>query len=74
MKYLKINTELKEYGTTTVETKNLYIAISENEDIDLILQMIYGTWYEVIAYTSEEAEIYVSQNYIKKAAIEILKS
>lgn len=74
MKYLKINVELMEHGTNTVETKNLYLAITESEDINLMLQMIYGSWYKVVTYTSEEVVIYISISYIKEAAIKILKS
>lgn len=71
-KYLKITVRIKKHGAAPLETTELFVVINESESINTLLQMIYGGYYDIIDYKAEPVEIYVSKNYIKTSAIEIL--
>ena len=71
---LRVNTYLKAFGSYRVETKVMYVVMHPDESLDELVQMSYGCWYDVISYTTENAEIMVTPKFIQEEAIAILKT
>ena len=71
-KRLKITAKLKKFDATVEETEIFFAILTEQDDIDICVQMVYGCWYQIISYTTEPVDIFVSENYCKEIAIKLL--
>lgn len=72
MKKLKLTIKIKNHISSDIETKVLLIAISDDENIEDFISMAYGSWYDIIEYSSEDIDIFVSDMFCKKVVASLL--
>lgn len=73
MRVYNITTTLKAYGNAKEEIKKDTLILADNDDISEHIQMMYGSWFEIVKFDVEEANlIHISKNYIKQEAIKLL--
>jgi hypothetical protein len=76
MTSVKVTAKVKDDYTDGKEgllTKELMIVMSDSDSLEEILQMILGCWYELVDYTHEPIDVYVSETYVKDRAVDIIK-
>jgi hypothetical protein len=74
MKALKIVAQLREHGESKTLERSACMVLSDRDDPDNFVEMMWGSWYDIISYQFEDIEIHISKNYIKELAIDLLKS
>jgi putative sterol carrier protein len=72
MKSFKLKTQLKEHGSELVEVRETLIVLSDKDDLDYIVQMLYGSWYDIISFEIEPTTIFVSRQYCIDVVIDEL--
>lgn len=70
---LKVITKLKTHGSDKIETQEMLVVLTKEENLDFLIQMTYGCWYDIIEYTYEPIEIYVSKKYCHQVSAQYLK-
>ncbi len=71
---LKVTTKIKEHGFYNTETREMLIVITTEDDLDELVQMTYGSWCDIIAYTYEPIEIHVSERYCHQVSARFLEN
>lgn len=74
MKSLKITTKIKEFGSDKVEVREMFMAIATEDNLDELVQMAYGCWYDIVEYTYEPIEIHVSERYCHQKLAKVLEN
>lgn len=71
---LKVTTEAKKFDSDIIETFVMYVVITDKDNLDTLVQMSYGSWYDIMNYSYEEIDIdiHVSDNYCKRIAAKFL--
>ena len=70
---LKVTTTLKKQGNDKIETHEIFMVITNHDNIELLIQMAYGNWYDILEYKYEPIEIFVSENYCNEITTNVLK-
>ena len=73
---LKIKTTLLEHGKKEEKVKEELFILDENDNIEEQLQMLYGSWYDIIRFEIVENYnniTHVSKNYIEARARRMIR-
>jgi len=71
---LKVTAKIKSVETGEESTKEFIAVISDRDDLELLVQMNYGSFHDILEYTYEPIQVYVSTSYCCNVAAEILTS
>lgn len=65
MKIYDLTVLLKKHGETEIEVEKCKIILSNNEDVKESVNMIYGSFYDIMSYEYKECDtIYISKKYL----------
>ncbi len=74
MRSLKVTTKIKEHGSNKIETREMLMVITIEDDLEQLVQMAYGSWYDIVEYTYEPIEIHVSERYCHQISARFLEN
>jgi hypothetical protein len=74
MKALKIVAQLREHGESETIERTAYMVLSDRDYPAEFVEMMWGSWYDIISYQTEDVEIHISKTYIKENAINLINS
>ncbi len=70
---IKVVTRIKEHGSDKEEFTQIFMVITKEDNIEELIQMKYGGWYDIIDYTIEPVEIFVSNRYCHQVSSKFLE-
>ena len=71
---LKVTTKIKKHGSDEIEIREMLMVIAIEDDLEQLVRMAYGSWYDIIEYIYESIEIYVSEKYCRKISARFLEN
>jgi uncharacterized membrane-anchored protein YjiN (DUF445 family) len=71
-KTIKVTANVKKYGSMEVSIEEFYAVVAEDENVEEIVQMVYGCWYDIINFDIEPADIIVSPKALKELVTELI--
>ena len=72
MRSLKVTTKIKEHGSDKIESREMLMVITVEDSLEQLVQMAYGSWYDIVNYTYEQIEIHVSERYCHQISARFL--
>lgn len=71
---MKVTTKIKEHGSDKIEIREMLMVITKEDNLELLIQMAYGSWYDIVEYTYEPIEIHVSERYCHQVSARFLEN
>lgn len=74
MRIYNITTIVKEHSKDKEQVKKDTVILADNDDLNEVVQMMYGCWFDVVKFDYEEANmVHISKNYIKQEALKVIE-
>jgi hypothetical protein len=62
----KVKVKAKKHGSEKTEYLELLILATIEDSIQELIQMAYGSWYDILEYTDTPIKMHVSEKYCKQ--------
>ena len=74
MRIYNITTIVKEHSKAKEQVKKDTVILADNDDLNEFVQMMYGSWFDIVKFDYEEANtVVISKNYIKQEALKVME-
>jgi len=71
---LRIRTKIRKHGSEETEIVEQFVVVTDEEDIELLVQMSYGSFHDIIEFQTENVDIFVSEAYCNSVVIKNLQN